>query len=63
MITADYDHECAFQAIKFLAKTRELKNCGTVIYKEYPTWTNEEAKKTEEFTFLSGNSKIHKKIG
>jgi hypothetical protein len=60
MITADYDHECAFQAIKFLAKTREQKEFASVIYKEYPTWTTEQVKKTDEFTFLIANSKLKK---
>jgi Protease II len=60
LITADYDHECAFQAIKFLAKAREQKFCASVLYKEFPTWTTEEVKKTDEFTFIIANSRINK---
>lgn len=61
MITADYDHELAFQAMKFLAKSREQKNCASVIYKEYPTWTTDTVKRTEEFAFLIGHTRIRRK--
>ena len=58
MLASDYDHECAFQTIKFMAKIKETEGPRTVIYKEYPTWTTEEVKKTEELGFLVSKSKI-----
>ena len=64
LVCADYDHELAFQTIKFLAKSREdrdRKTSATILYKEYPTWTSEEVKRTEEFSFLIENTKVRGK--
>lgn len=61
MLCADYDNPLAFQSMKFLAKSREQAKSATVIYKEYPTWTTEEAKRCEEFIFLIENTKVRNK--
>jgi prolyl oligopeptidase PreP (S9A serine peptidase family) len=61
LLCADYDHDLAFQSIKFLAKSRESKSAATVLYKEYPTWTTEDVKRTEEFSFLIENTKVRSK--
>ena len=61
MLCADYDNELAFQSMKFLARSREHYKSATVIYKEYPTWSSEEARRSEEFSFLIENTKVRNK--
>ena len=60
LITTDFDHECAFHAMKFVAKLREIPNSygNLILYKEYPTWTPASHKCAEEFSFLLSES-IH----
>jgi hypothetical protein len=51
MIGCDIDSPSAFNALKFVMKLRENRSLKA-LYKEYPTWYSEEAKRADEYAFL-----------
>jgi oligopeptidase B len=60
MISADFDHECAFHAIRLTAKLREVsaKHGNLIVYHEFPTWVPDPMKRAEEFGFIMSHSML-----
>lgn len=63
MISADFDHECAFHAIRLNAKLREVstKVGNLVVYHEFPTWVPDHMKRAEEFSFIMSHSMLERR--